>query len=109
MRPAEQGASSAVYFRLRNPGADTLVLRAVEIDVAGAVSLHRSMTDNDMSSMVPVDSVVVLPHDSVSFEERGLHVMASDLVTALKVGDTVVARLRYRSSRVDTLRIPVRE
>ena len=109
MRPAEQGASSAVYFRLRNTSADTLVLRAVEIDVAGAVSLHRSMTSNDMSSMAPVDSVLILPHDSVSFEERGLHIMATDLVTVLHAGDTIVARLRYRSARVDTLRIPVRE
>ncbi len=109
MRPAEQGASSAVYFMLRNPGPDTLVLSSVEIDVAGSVSLHRSVDRNDMSSMVPVDSVMVAPRDSVAFAERGLHIMASDLHTALRVGDTVVARLRYRSARVDTLRIPVRE
>jgi periplasmic copper chaperone A len=109
MRPAEQGASSAVYFMLRNPSADTLVLQSVEIDVAGSVSLHRSTESGGMSSMVPVDSLVILPQDSVAFVERGLHIMASDLHTALRLGDTVVARLRYRSARVDTLRIPVRE
>lgn len=109
MRPAEQGASSAVYFMLRNPGSDTLVLHGVEIDAAGSVSLHRSMEHNNMSSMVHVDSVLVAPNDSVSFAERGLHIMASDLHTALRVGDTVVARLRFGPARVDTLRIPVRE
>lgn len=109
MRPAEQGASSAVYFMLRNGGADTLVLQSVEIDVAGSVSLHRSVSDNDMSSMVHVESVAVPPHDSVAFAERGLHIMASDLHTELKVGDTVAVRLRFLSSRVDTLRVPVRE
>lgn len=109
MRPAEQGASSAVYFMLRNPSADTLVLEGVELDVAGSVSLHRSTESGGMSSMVHVDSLVIPPQDSVSFAERGLHIMASDLHTALRLGDTVVARLRFRPSRVDTLRIPVRE
>lgn len=109
MRPAEQGGSSAVYFMLRNPSADTVVLQGVEIDVAGLVSLHRSMDSGGMSSMVPVDSLVVAPGDSVEFAERGLHIMASDLHTALHAGDTVVARLRFRPTRVDILRIPVRE
>lgn len=109
MRPAEQGGSSAVYFMLRNPSTDTLVLQGVEIDVAGSVSLHRSTDNAGMSSMVHVDSLVIPPQDSVSFAERGLHIMASDLHTALRLGDTVVARLRFRPSRVDTLRIPVRE
>lgn len=109
MRPAEQGASSAVYFMLRNPTADTLVLSGVEMDVAGSVSLHRSVERDGMSSMTQVDSVVVAPNDSVAFAERGLHIMASDLHTALRLGDTVVSRLRFRPSRMDTLRIPVRE
>ncbi len=109
MRPAEQGASSAVYFMLRNPGADTLVLQSVEIDVAGSVMLHRSVNNNDMSSMLHVESVAVPPNDSVAFAGRGLHIMASDLHTALKVGDTVAVRLRFLSSRIDTLRVPVRE
>ena len=109
MRPAEQGASSAVYFMLRNPGADTLVLHGVEIDVAGDVSLHRSREMNDMAGMHPVDSIIVLPHDSVAFAERGLHIMASNMRTTIKAGDTIVARLLFRPARVDTLRIPVRE
>ncbi len=109
MRPAEQGAASAIYFMLRNPGTDPLVLHGVEVDVAGSVTLHRSMDQNDMSSMTPLDSVIVPPGDSVPFVERGLHIMASDMHTALKTGDTVVVRLRFRPARVDTLRVPVRE
>lgn len=109
MRPAELGASSAVYFMLRNPGTDTLVLQSVEIDVAGSATLHRSMDHEGMSSMAPVDSVIVPPGDSVSFAERGLHVMASELHTAVALGDTIVIRLRFRGVRVDTLRVPVRE
>jgi periplasmic copper chaperone A len=109
MRPAEQGAASAVYFTLRNPGSDTLVLQGVDIDVAGSATLHQSMDHDGMSSMMPLDSVMVLPGDSVAFAERGLHVMASELHTALALGDTVVIRLRFRGTRVDTLRVPVRE
>ena len=109
MRAAEQGAASAVYFMLRNPSPDTLVLHGVEIDVAGEVSIHRSSDTNGMAAMVMQDSVVVMPGDSVAFQERGLHVMATNLHTALRVGDTVVVRLRLQKDRVDTLRVAVRE
>jgi len=109
MRAAEQGAASAVYFMLRNPSADTLVLHGVEIDVAGGVAIHRSTDTNGMADMVMQDSVIVPPQDSVAFQERGLHVMATNLHTALYVGDTVVVRLLLQKGRVDTLRVPVRE
>jgi periplasmic copper chaperone A len=109
MRPAPQGASSALYFTLRNPSIDTLVLYGVEIDVAGKASIHRSMNHNDMASMQQQDSIVIPPRDSVVFAERGLHIMADELVTAVSVGDTVVARLLLRKARVDTIRVAVRE
>jgi hypothetical protein len=109
MRPAEQGASSAVYFRLRNPSATPLVVYGVEIDVAGDATIHMSMDHNGMASMMKQDSVIVPANDSVDFTERGLHIMASNLHTPLAVGDTVVARILIRPARVDTLRVPVRE
>ena len=109
MRPAEQGASSAVYLTFRNPSSDTLVLHGVEIDVAGSVAIHQSMEMNGMASMTRQDSLVVLPQDSVVFRERGLHIMADDLHTALAVGDTVVIRLLIGAARVDTVRVAVRE
>ena len=109
MRPAELGASSALYFTLRNPGTDTLVLLAAEIDVAASAGIHQSMDHEGMASMPHVDSVLVLPRDSVRFSERGLHVMANGLHAPLLVGDTVAVRLRFRGSRVDTVRVLVRE
>lgn len=109
MRPAELGASSAVYFTLRNPSPDTLVLLGTEIDVAATAGIHQSNNHDGMASMHPVDSVVVLPRDSVRFAARGLHVMATRVHAALVAGDTVVMRLRFRGTRVDTVRVPVRE
>jgi copper(I)-binding protein len=109
MRPAELGAASALYFTLRNPSPDTLVLLGAEIDVASSSSLHQSIDQNGMASMQPVDSVVVPPQDSVRFSERGLHVMAIGLRAPLVVGDTVAVRLRFRGARVDTVRVLVRE
>jgi periplasmic copper chaperone A len=109
MRPAPQGGSSAVYFTLRNPSADTLKLTGVEIDVAGTASIHQSMNHNDMASMMPLTVVAVPPRDSVVFAERGLHIMAENLRAALVVGDTVVVRLLLTPTRVDTLRVAVRE
>lgn len=109
MRPAELGASSAVYFTFRNPSADTVVLLGAEIDVAAATGIHQSMDHQGMASMQPLDSVVVLPRDSIRFAERGLHIMASAVHTPLVVGDTIVLRLRFRGTRVDTVRVAVRE
>jgi len=109
MRPAELGASSALYFTLRNLGVDTLVLLAAEIDVAESADIHQSMDHDGMASMQPIDSVLVPPQDSVRFSERGLHVMANGLRAPLLVGDTVAVRLRFRGTRVDTVRVLVRE
>jgi copper(I)-binding protein len=109
MRPAEVGASSALYFTLRNPGLDTAVLLAAEIDVAELANIHQSMDHDGMASMHSIDSVIVPPQDSVRFSERGLHVMATGLRAPLLVGDTVAVRLRFRGTRVDTVRVLVRE
>jgi periplasmic copper chaperone A len=109
MRPAEQGASSAVYFTMKNPDAAPLVIYGVEIDVAAESSIHQSMDRNGMASMAMQDSVIVPANGSVAFAERGLHVMAMNLHTALNAGDTVVVRILIRPARVDTLRVPVRE
>lgn len=109
MRTAEVGASSAVYLTLHNPSPDTLVLLGAEIDVAAATSIHRSVDRDGMASMQRQDSVVVLPRDSVVFAERGLHLMASAVHAPLVRGDTVVMRLRFRGTRVDTIRVAVRE
>ena len=81
----------------------------VEIDVAAEASIHQSMDHNGMASMMAKDTVVVPANGSVAFAERGLHVMATNLHTALRVGDTVVVRILLRPARVDTLRVPVRE
>ena len=109
MRPGAQGESSALYFTMQNPDSLPLVLYGVEIDVAGEASFHNSMDHNGMATMATVDSVVVPAHGSVAFVERGLHVMATDLHTAINVGDTVVARILIRPARVDTLRATIRE
>ena len=109
MRPAEQGASSALYFMMRNPDTVPLVIYGVEIDVAADASIHQSMDHNGMASMMKQDTVIVPAGDSVAFKERGLHIMASNLHTAIGVGDTVVARLLIRPTRVDTLRAAVHE
>jgi copper(I)-binding protein len=67
------------------------------------------MDHNGMASMMKTDTVIVPPKGSVVFAERGLHVMASNLRTALNAGDTVVARVLIRPARVDTIRVAVRE
>ncbi len=109
MRPAEQGASSALYFVMRNRDTVPLVIYGVEIDVAADASIHQSMDHNGMASMAKQDTVIVPARDSVVFRERGLHIMASNLHTAIGVVDTVVARLLIRPARVDTIRASVRE
>jgi periplasmic copper chaperone A len=108
MRPAEQGSSSAIYVTLRNPTSDTAIVTGVEVDVAGNARMHRSVDSNGTARMVPLDTLVIPPRDSAVFAERGLHIMVMGLRAALVPGDTVVARIRMRSSRVDTLRVVVR-
>jgi len=109
-RPADSGATSAVYFVLGNSGAQSDTLTGVEsVDLADATEMHVSTQHDGMMHMSRVTSLPLPADDSVAFRPLGAHVMLTGLRRPLLVGDTVTVTLRFVSGRSVEVRAGVRQ
>jgi copper(I)-binding protein len=100
--------TGVVYLRVTNVGpADTLT--GARSPIAKAVELHRSMEQNDMSSMTPVASVPIASHDSVAFAAGGKHIMLIGLKRDLHASDTFPVALHFVHAGWVTTTVAVRD
>lgn len=107
-RPADSGASTAIYFTLANGGAVADTLTAVVSAEGEETAMHVSMQHGGTMHMSPVTQLPVPASDSVSFRPLGAHVMVTGLRRGLAVGDTVMATLRFVSGATLEVRAGVR-
>lgn len=107
-RPADSGASTALYFILANSGsaADTLI--GVSSTEAEVTELHVSTQRAGMMHMSPVRTLPVPAADSVAFRPLGGHVMMMRLLRPLAAADTVTATLAFSSGQQVIVRASVR-
>ncbi len=98
-RPADSGATTALYFTLANDGPETDTLLTVTSVEAASAMLHVSTQRGSMMHMSAVTALPVPGGDSVSFRPLGAHVMLSGLVRPLIEGDSVSATLAFASGR----------
>ena len=109
-RPADSGATSAVYFVLGNAGQSSDTLTSVESSgLAATTEMHVSTQRSGMMHMSEVTSLPVPADDSVAFRPLGAHVMLTGLQRPLSVGDTVSVTLRFISGRTVEVRAGVRQ
>lgn len=109
-RPADSGATSAVYFVLGNGGPASDTLTGVESSgLADATGMHVSTQHDGMMHMSQVTSLPVPGDDSVAFRPLGAHVMLTGLQRPLSVGDSVSITLRFISGRSVEVRAGVRQ
>lgn len=97
---AQPGAStttpSAAYFTIENRGNHPIMLTAVTTPVAGRTELHRTVVENEVARMEPVEEGVEIADDeSLSFEPGGYHVMLLDLTQDLRPGDYIALTLSF--------------
>lgn len=109
-RPADSGATSAVYFVLGNAGQSSDTLTSVESSgLAATTEMHVSTQRSGMMHMSEVTSLPVPADDSVAFRPLGAHVMLTGLQRQLSAGDTVSVTLRFVSGRTVEVRAGVRQ
>ncbi len=109
-RPADSGATSAVYFVLGNSGPSSDTLTSVESSgLSATTQMHVSTQRGSMMHMSQVTSLPVPADDSVAFRPLGAHVMLTGLQRPLAVGDTVSVTLRFVSGRSVEVRAGVRQ
>jgi periplasmic copper chaperone A len=77
---------AAGYFTVHNNGAQSLSLVGAQAPDCSSVMLHHSSEQGGMARMEMIDSVLVPPHGSVSFQPGGYHLMCMDPSGALLTG-----------------------
>ncbi|GAB7554019.1 hypothetical protein NRB_35300 [Novosphingobium sp. 11B] len=99
--PIVAGRPGAVYFTVRNDGAEPVTLAGVHVSGAAKAEMHQS----NGGSMAKVDSLPIDPGASMVFAPGGLHVMVFDVSPDLKPGGK--AELTLTFSDGDKLSMPL--
>ncbi len=108
-RPADSGATTAVYFTLGNAGTLSDTLNGVGSADAELAQMHVSTQHSGMMHMSEVTALPVPADDSVQFRPLGAHVMLLRLRKPLAAGDSVTTTLRFVSGQSVTVRAGVRQ
>ena len=90
---------AAGYFTLRNTGKSQVILTGASAGACGMLMLHKSSSENGMSSMSGMDSIPVPPRHTVSFAPNGYHLMCEDPNSALKHGAKVPVKLQFADGK----------
>ncbi len=100
--------NSAVYFDLTSHFPEEVSLIDVSTDSAVRAEIHQHIEQQGMMKMRKLDSIPLLPHQQVSFEPMGLHIMLIGLTSALHVGEMVVLTLHFSNGHTLKKRIDVK-
>ncbi len=98
---------AAGYFTLANDGDAAASLVGASSPGCGSVMLHRTVSTNGQETMVPVASVDVPAHGSVSFAPGGYHLMCMKPAATLKPGTSVPVTLTFKDGGTLSADFPV--
>ena len=102
------GGNSAAYMLLHNPGDEIDRLVSVKSEAAETAELHISETENDVTTMRPVEFIEVPPQGETELKPGGLHIMLMGLKHELKAGDTVKLTLEFEKAGTVSVEAEVR-
>lgn|SRR5690348_7893294 len=89
---------AAGYFTIRNGGRDPVSLSGASSPACGMLMLHRSSSDNGMSSMSDVESIAIPAGGTMRFAPGGYHLMCMD-PKPLMHGARVPITLQFSNGR----------
>ena len=91
---APPGASTmAGYLVLKNTGDQIVNVVSAKSDRFGEVSLHKTVIEDGMARMRPLDDVEVAPGKTFTFAPGGNHLMLMDPVSAVAPGEKIAVDL----------------
>lgn len=117
-RPGSTGGNTAVYFTIDNSTREDDVLLGVASSAAHASEMHKTMMVESEESqseagmvmqMQPQTSVEIRADGYVEFKPGGLHVMLTDLVDDLEVGETLTVILTFENAGEISVEVTVEE
>jgi len=86
------------YMKLINSGTETDRLIEVTSPIAERAEIHRSIIENGVASMRPVEGLAIAPGATVDFEAEKLHVMFIKPTRQLKDGEKFPAKLVFEKA-----------
>jgi hypothetical protein len=108
MRFVIKSRPAAGYFTLKNDTGSAIDLVGASSSACGMMMLHQSKEVNGVEKMLPVKSVSVPPHGSVSFATGGYHLMCMSPGSTIAVGAHVPVTLKFADGTTVTAQFPVK-
>lgn len=88
------GSNAAAYLELENESDTARTLVSAKSARAEAVEIHRTVVEDDVARMEPIESLEIPPGGELAFEPRGLHLMLIR-PTGLAEGERVEIELGF--------------
>jgi copper(I)-binding protein len=99
---------AAGYFTLKNDGNAPIELTGATSTACGMVMLHQSKEVNGVEKMLPVKSLAVPAHGSLSFAPGGYHLMCMQPQSSMQIGHSVPMTLQFAGGGSITAQFPVK-
>ena len=108
-RPAQQGMTGGVYFKIENNTPLVQQLIHATTSVTQNVDVHQTSIENDVATMSGLQTLDITPYSSLEIAPGGLHVMLNDLQQDLELGQTFELNLNFESGLSIPVTVTVRE
>jgi copper(I)-binding protein len=95
---------AAGYATLTNVGDEPLTLIGASTRDYGGAMFHQSRNEHGIERMLPVESVRLAPHSTVSFAPESYHIMLMQPQRVIRPGDHILVTLHFAGDR--SLRVP---
>lgn len=99
--------SAAVYLTLMNHGSEADTLTAIKTDSAETAEAHQTLDENGVMKMRAVETLSVNPHETVTFEPGGLHIMLTGLKAPLIEGQHIMLVMMFEKAGEIGVDVPV--
>jgi hypothetical protein len=97
----------AAYMVLRNNGDTQYTISRIESPDFRDARIHRTLVEDGVAKMVPVEQLPLPVHGNVTLEPGGLHLMLFDPLRSLREGDNVKLVIHMSNGDSVTVQVPV--
>jgi periplasmic copper chaperone A len=95
------------FFTLKNDTDTALELTGAASPACGMMMLHQTKEVNGVEHMMPVKSVKVPAHGTLSFQPGGYHIMCMRPQASMVIGHNVPVTLKFADGKSITADFPV--
>lgn len=88
--------TSAVYLKLKNLGKMPLTIIGVSSPSFSMAHIHRTITDNGLSSMKAVEHLTIPERQKAEFKPNAMHIMLMGAKKPHKAGDKIIINLKTK-------------